>query len=112
MNRAERSVGAHVKLRSKLSADRVWLVIFSIWSVLLSGVLTRWIGGPGVLQWVHLEQLLKSKQDKWVEVETRMARLEEERRRLEKSSPAQELEIRRVLGYAADDELIFDFSGS
>lgn len=36
--------------------------------------------------------------------------MEGEKVRLEKSAATQEREVRRVLGYAASDEIIFDFA--
>ena len=95
-----------------MTPRKLWFWLFATWSLLLSGLLSGWIGSPGVLQAVRLSSLLDAKQDQIAKLEAEIERLETERARLHKSPLAQEREIRRVLGYAAQDEIIFDFSGS
>jgi cell division protein FtsB len=99
-------------VRDKLTPNRLWFSIFGVWFILLSGLLAHWGGSPGVLQAFRLSSLLSVKQQKVQELEAEVAQLEEESTRLEKSRVAQEREIRRTLGYAAQDELIFDFSSA
>jgi len=78
---------------------------------MLSGILSGLGGSPGAIQAWRLRQLWISKQDYLAELELDSQKIEAEAERLEKSRFAQEREIRRVLGYAALDEIIFDFSG-
>ena len=93
---------------------RVWLFLFLTWAILLTGVFAQFstFSPPGLIQWVQLGHLLESKELQVTQLETTLKRLDAEKQRLEKSRPAQEREIRRVLGYAAADEIIFDFTAS
>lgn len=61
---------------------------------------------------MRLRSLLDQKHQKIAELEGRHVYLSEEVARLEKSALHQEREIRKVLGYVAPGELIFDFSGT
>jgi hypothetical protein len=91
---------------------RLWLVLFGCWAVFLSGAVASVVGSPGVIQAVRLHSLLGAKEAQLRDVQTELARLDSERERLEKSRVAQEHEIRRTLGYAAADEIIFDFTAA
>lgn len=95
-------------------ATRVWLFLFSTWAVLLTGVFAQFSvwSPPGLIQWIQLRRLLESKDGQVALLESSIKRLDGEKQRLEKSRVAQEREIRRVLGYAAADEIIFDFTAS
>lgn len=93
-----------------VNPKRFWTCVFALWGVLLSGVLASLGGGPGVLQGMRLNALLESKATQKSELETEIDRLNRDSDLLEKSKVAQEREIRRVLGYAAPDEIIFDFT--
>ncbi len=95
--------------RAKVSViGRVWLAVFGVWALFLSGAL----GYPGVIQAVRLHALLDDKQREVEEIEAEIQRFEKDRERLEKNRVAQEREVRKVLGYAAPDEIIFDFAAS
>jgi hypothetical protein len=94
----------------KISPNRIWILIFGIWLVFLSGVLNPLTGSPGVLQAVQLQRILNNKLTQIDVAENQLIALQEESTRLEKNPLTQEREIRRVLGYAAPSELIFDFS--
>ena len=89
---------------------RLWLGIFGLWAVFLSGLPAAYVDSPGIIQAVRLNRLLASKQEKVLALEAELERMEAESQRLEKSRATQEREIRRVLGYAGPDELIFDFT--
>lgn len=93
-----------------LAPNQVWMMVFGVWGVFLSGALSGFVGSPGIVQAVRLSNLLETKRTVLAEKESEIARLDQERIRLETSRAAQEREIRRVLGYAAADELIFDFT--
>ncbi len=92
------------------SIDRVWIAVFGIWLVLLSGILNRWTSSPGMLQWWSISRLASARHETVAQIETRIMELSSEQTRLEKSPVAQRREIRRVLGYLASDEILFDFS--
>jgi len=96
--------------RFRVTPGRLWLSIFGLWTLLLTGVFNTWFGSPGLVQWARLSLLLSKRQDKIAEVENQIVALSAEQVRLEKSSATQQREIRRVLGYVRQDELVFDFS--
>jgi hypothetical protein len=75
-------------------------------------LLTGFLGTPGITQAVRLRGLLHSKQAELTGLEAEIQRLDTETIRLERSRIAQEQEIRRTLGYAASDEIIFDFASA
>ncbi|MDR3608738.1 MAG: hypothetical protein P4M08_15345 [Oligoflexia bacterium] len=86
-----------------------WFATFGLWLFFLSGVLTPFFGTPGAIQALRLRHILETKQEQIAQHEDELLRLQTEADRLEKSRVAQQIEIRRVLGYAAPNELIFDF---
>ena len=90
--------------------NRIWLILFTFWLLLLSGALTRFVGSPGILQAVRLKNLLESKKAQLTLAQQELQKLEMETSELERNPQAQVREIRRVLGYARPDELIFDFT--
>lgn len=96
--------------KTNLNPHRVWLGLFGVWSFLLTGVISGFIGGPGALQAIRLENLLHAKYTKMNALQNQLTGLQSEAEEIEKSAVVQQREIRRVLGYAAPDELIFDFS--
>ncbi len=88
---------------------KVWLCLFVIWFLLLSGVLSFLLGTPGIIQLVRLKNMHSLKEKQAQDLRETIESLEAERLRLEKNTAAQEQEVRRVLGYLAKDEIIFDF---
>lgn len=64
---------------------------------------------PGIWQMISLQQDINSKKNELTELENQISLLEEEQVKLTSDSRYQENEIRRVLGYAAPNELIFEF---
>jgi hypothetical protein len=93
-----------------VAPGKAWLGIFGLWGLFLSGATADTVGTPGVLQALHMTHLLRAKQARVAEIEEAVLTLQNESLLLEKSGIAQQREIRRVLGYAAPDEMIFDFS--
>lgn len=91
------------------TATKIWASIFGVWSLWLL-FLSGFISSPGVLQLVRLQDLLASKNQQSEILREAIRKLEVDSTLLEKSKIVQQREIRRVLGYAAPDELIFDFS--
>jgi len=96
----------------KMTANRAWILVFALWALFLSGAGAAFVGSPGVLQGVRLKRLLEAKRSALLQLEDQVIRVEEEGGKLEKNRVVQEREIRRSLGYAAADELIFDFTAS
>lgn len=96
--------------RFSISPNQLWLGFFGLWIFFLSGVLTPLVGTPGILQALRLKDLLDAKQKQITFHQEELAKLENESQLLEKNHVVQQREIRKVLGYAAKDELIFDFS--
>jgi cell division protein FtsB len=92
---------------------RIWIAFFGIWIFFLTGamasVLGKTWGGPGVVQAVRLYSLLQDKKAKLKQVQATVDQLEQESVRLEGNAAVQRREVRRVLGYTAPDELVFDF---
>ena len=111
-----RSIKANVRVRPKAvlapspRRNKVWIGLFALWLAFLSGGATAWTGTPGVLQQLHLRSLLGSKQAEQADLSSQIERLRSEAGLLEHSKTVQHREIRRVLGYAAPDEIIFDFA--
>ncbi len=95
-----------------MKSHKFWLVVFSIWTILLSGAFSSIVGSPGILDWMRLDSLLSEKEKQIAGVESEIERLKSESHLLESSAALQQREIRRVLGYAGKDELIFDFTAN
>src|SRR4051812_16212824 len=91
---------------NEITPNRVWGLVFAFWTLFLSGV----VASPGTLQAVRLHDLLADRQTHVEQVQEDIRKLQTEAEELEKNKVVQQREIRRVLGYAANDELIFDFS--
>ena len=87
-----------------------WVFFFSLWLFLLSGLLTDFVGTPGILQVLRLRKLLETKRERLAQSEKQLSQLRTEAEQLDKNSFTQEREVRRILGYAAPDEIIFDFN--
>ncbi len=94
---------------SGLRSHQFWFLVFGVWLLLLSGVLSSLIRTPGVLQVFQLSRLLDKKQKELFQLEEALHQTQEEIRLLEKNKAAQRREIRKTLGYVAPDEWIFDF---
>lgn len=88
----------------------LWIGLFSIWGLMLSGILTDVTGTPGVLQALQLRDLLHTKKVQLERLEGDIGQSENEERLLTSDRRHQEMEVRRVLGYIRPGELVFDFS--
>lgn len=95
-----------------LSIHQKWLGVFGVWLFILSGASTGFLGSPGILQTVRLHSLLKFKKEQLAKSLSETHDLEFDINQLEKNRFVQQREIRRILGYAASDEIIFDFSAA
>ena len=90
---------------------KVWILLTVSWLTILSGIFfTQGFGPPGFIQWLSIQRETSLRQMDLNKIEAETATLDTESLRLEKSKSYQEKEIRRVLGYTASDELVFDFS--
>ncbi len=87
-----------------------WISLFSLWLLFLSGFFASFLGSPGILQAIRLNNLLESKHSQLSVIQNDVNKLQTEAHQLESSRIVQEREVRRILGYAATDEIIFDFS--
>lgn len=102
-----------VKMRNspkKISPHRLWLGIFGVWAFFLTGIFASFFGGPGILQAIRLQNLLHARNLKLEAFQAQLNEAKAEADLMETSAIVQQREIRRVLGYAAPDEFIFDFS--
>ena len=94
----------------KLNVHQLWLGFFVIWCILLTGLLDFWVESPGLKQWYKISTTLRERRQEIADVEARSSILHEVSRQLESNSIAQEREIRRVLGYLGDQEVVFEFT--
>ena len=90
----------------------MWLGLFAIWAVILSGIPAGVFGGPGLLQWMQLRSLKESKAQSVSQLELDVSRVASEIALLDKNRAVQRREIRRILGYTGRDEIVFDFSST
>ena len=94
----------------RLSMNQIWLGFFGVWLILLSGLLDFWLKTPGLKQWAKVGNTLKERRQEIAAVEARTVLFQSMARQLETNSVAQEREIRKVLGYLGDQELVFEFT--
>ncbi len=89
---------------------KLWLAIFGIWFVLVSGILDFWIKSPGLKQWLQVELLVRERRQEIAVIEAKSNVFKNVAHQLENNPIAQEREIRKVLGYLGDNEIVFEFS--
>ncbi len=93
---------------------RLALAFFGIWLVFLTGLLGIFSKSPaippGVYQSMQLASLLNDRQAEISALRQELDALAAEERALRTNPRHQQREIRRVLGFTAPDEVIFDFS--
>lgn len=92
-----------------MSPHRAWLFFFGIWTLILTGLLDFWLESPGLKQWYRVESSLKEARQNIVDIENRTLLQNQTIHQLETNPVAQEREIRKVLGYLASDEIVFEF---
>lgn len=95
----------------------IWIGVFVLWAVGLSGIphdLGRKLGlsflrAPGLVQYLRLQaQVSQSERDLQAVRDAAAAALQWNRA-LESDPKAQEREARRILGWVAPDEIVFEF---
>ena len=89
-----------------------WGIFFLIWIIFLSGIFSNWIDSPGILQAFQAKVLLSHQRQAYAKAKERAQKLSKQARHLKTNPFAQEREVRSVLGYVQDDELVFDFNGA
>ncbi len=89
--------------------NRVWLVFFGIWFLMLTGTIDFWVQSPGLKQWYKVQNTLSVRRQEIGDVEVRSASLHQIAKQLENNPVAQEREVRRVLGYLGEREVVFEF---
>ncbi|NDF13706.1 hypothetical protein EB061_00045 [bacterium] len=97
---------------SHIRVDKVWIAFFSIWVVLLTGALDFWIQSPGLKQWWRVNTMLDVRRQEIDKVEEKTVLLQQVLRELQENPIAQEREVRKILGYLGEQEVVFEFSGS
>jgi hypothetical protein len=98
-------------MKKWMTPARLWTAFFALWAIFLSGALKPFTGSPGVIQAAQTYYWLKSKETQLTQLEDEVLKLQSEAELLERNKLVQHREIRRILGYAAPDELVFDFTG-
>jgi cell division protein FtsB len=95
----------------RISDERIrklWMGFFTIWLILVSGLLDFWIQSPGLKQWLQVELLVQKKRQEIAEIETKSDSAKNIIHQLETNPVAQEREIRKVLGYLGEQEVVFE----
>lgn len=101
---------AHAPLsQEQLTVKWVWVLVLFLWALFISGTFSDFTRSPGVIQSASLHSLLRSRMLELSALEGKIAKLDSERQSLEENSVVQEREVRKVLGYVAPNELIFEF---
>jgi hypothetical protein len=98
-----------VSLKKKFDINRVWAAFFGIWLVLLSGLLDFWLKSPGLKQWYRVASALSDRRQEIDAIEGRSSHLQYVAKELETNAIAQEREVRKVLGYLGEKEVVFEF---
>jgi cell division protein FtsB len=101
-----------MSIRVERLVHQRWALAFLIWFLFLTGLIGTYAGSPGIVQLLRLRNLHDEKQGKIAQLKKEIQVNETMADLLTHSRVAQEKEVRRVLGYAARDEIIFDFSSS
>ena len=93
----------------KLNASKAWAIFFGIWCILLTGLLDFWFPSPGLKQWFRVNSTLTERRHEIDATEEKTNLFLSTARQLESNTVAQEREIRKVLGYLGEQELVFEF---
>lgn len=101
-------------MKKTWSLHHSWIVFFGLWFLFLTGFF-EWFRpphqlSPGLWQAWQLRRYFHFKQKQERTLDEDIQSLQQKTEVLAHHPLAQEIEIRKVLGYAASDELIFDLS--
>lgn len=94
---------------NKRNVNRLWLFFFGFWLLLLTGLLDFWIQSPGLKQWYKVGSTLQDRRQEIADIEAKTELLQNAAHQLEFNTVAQEREIRKILGYLGESELVFEF---
>jgi len=89
---------------------KLWFGFFGVWLILISGLLDFWISSPGLKQWLQVELLVRKERQEIADIESKTEVFKQVAYQLENNPIAQEREIRKVLGYLGDQEIVFEFT--
>lgn len=92
-----------------IAAHRLWVGFFVFWFVMLTGIFSQWTGTPGIKQWFEIHTHLSEKKQEIERVEAESTSLKNSEYQLENNPVAQEREIRKVLGFVDQNEIVFEF---
>jgi cell division protein FtsB len=76
----------------------------------LTGIFSQILGSPGLIQYWELKDLLAQRAGDAQQLELGIQTLAEAQAALENDPITQKREIRRVLGFVGEDEIVFEFS--
>ncbi len=96
--------------QKKLTPNRLWLGFFAVWTILLTGLLDFWFHSPGLKQWYRVESSLHGVRQEIATIEAKTTLQLSVASQLESNVAAQEREVRKVLGYLGEQELVFEFT--
>ena len=85
------------------------MAFFGIWLVLVSGLLDFWLKSPGIKQWLQVEYQVHERRQEIADIEAKSEQFKNVIHQLETNPVAQEREIRKVLGYLSNQEIVFEF---
>ena len=89
---------------------RMWKLFFIVWALLITGLFHAWTKTPGIKQWFELRSLLAERRSLIEHTEKSSNALKDIEHQLETNPVAQEREIRRVLGFVDQNEIVFEFT--
>ncbi len=92
-----------------IQIQKIWLSFFGTWLLLLTGVLDFWIQSPGMKQWYRVQNSLNERRQEIAATEARTYYLQLVSKELESNPVALDREIRKVLGYLGQNEVVFEF---
>ena len=95
---------------NNLGPHKIWLFFFGFWALVLTGMFDPWIQSPGLKQWIRVRTALQDRRQEISDVEARSTMLRQVASQLESNPIAQEREIRKVLGFLGEHEVVFDFA--
>ena len=95
---------------SRHFVGKAWAIFFAVWLILLTGLLDAWLQTPGLKQWYKVEAALRGRRQEIAAIEAKTELMKETAKQLDANGVAQEREIRRVLGYLGEHEVVFEFS--
>lgn len=88
-----------------------WMIVFGGWIIVLTGGLSPFFSqNPGVLQANRLTALKQEKVKLLQNLESEIHGMKQELELIQSNRWFQEREVRRVLGFAAPNEIVFDFN--